>query len=87
MSLFTAHGPLHLFRFALEQTSLRAQEVAVLCVWQLFARSSLQLSKRKKADQILPGYQTFKSTKNVTSTIFSVTYVLTQKCYRCPDRT
>ena len=34
-------GPFHLFRFSLAQASLRAGEVAVFCVRQPFARSSL----------------------------------------------
>ena len=43
-------GPLHLFRFSLEQASLRAGEVTVFCVRQPFARSSLgqPYAKRKR---------------------------------------
>jgi hypothetical protein len=40
-------GPLHLFRFSLDQASLRAGKVTVFCVRQLCARSSLRLSTAK----------------------------------------
>jgi len=40
-------GPFHLFRFSLDQASLRAGKVTVFCVRQRFARSSLRLSTCK----------------------------------------
>jgi hypothetical protein len=40
-------APVHLFRFSLEQASLRAGKVTVFCVRQLFARSSLRAVNRK----------------------------------------
>src|ERR1700747_161195 len=46
-------GPFHLFRFSLDQASLRAGEVAVFCVRQPVACSSLRLPYAKRKRVIL----------------------------------
>jgi hypothetical protein len=47
---FTSHfvGPSYLFRFSLEQASLRTEGVTVFCARQLFARSSLPICQTQK---------------------------------------
>jgi hypothetical protein len=47
-------GPLHLFRFSLDQASLRAGEVTVFCVPQPFARASLPSVERKIMLKVFP---------------------------------
>jgi hypothetical protein len=44
----TSWVPSHLFRFSLDQASLRAGEVPVFCVRQSCARSSLRLPYAKR---------------------------------------
>jgi hypothetical protein len=41
-------GPLHLFRFSLEQASLRAERVTAFCVREPFARFLATVSQAQK---------------------------------------